>query len=512
MQQSAFINNFQKGSSENANIGNGVFVGVETYSKKGIAQLTKDTVKVSGSVVVDLPLFIAFQDSDTCYVQGDTGRVYKGTTVTTSFDTWQEISPSSLGAGHGLAFYEGYLFAFRGTSIDIYDPMSITPWTQGWKTGIFNGIACPFIFPNDNSLYFGNGNRVGRIGLGTSPTFNPFGTLVIDYSYDDSRLILPSFYQASSLSFLPINYMAIGTSSASNSQVADLILWNPTLSTYETPLRLYSQARKGENGIKQLINRNNVLYAVTGGDHNIYATNGVTFNQVANLSLYSNIRKTTGMQAQVPVFMNPKVSAIDIFGNKLLTGVSTPSDISYYPSGYGLFPCGIWSVAFQADGNSVQCEYTISDNTVVAVNKQFSVGFLKCIDSNQTLVGWQDGTSYGIDIVSTLNFQHDIDAVMIESEMMEIGTPLNPETISNIQLNTTRTLIDGQAVEFNYRTGFDQDFQPLYTFTSANNYDNGYKIPANAIGATRFLQLQVQMATVTYTETSPEIRNIIVAP
>ena len=137
-----------------------------------------------------------------------------------------------------------------------------------------------------------------------------------------------------------------------------------------------------------------------------------------------------------------------------------------------------------------------------------------CVGANQTLIGWQDGTTYGVDLVSTLNYQNNIDSVMIESEMMEIGTPLNPETIQTIQLNTPRQLLTGQTVRFNYRTGFDQDYTalPNGTFTSANNYDNGYKIPANIIGATRFLQLQVQMASTSDLTYSPEIRNIIVTP
>lgn len=516
MADKLFLNSWQKGSSESANIGFGTFVGVETYSHKGVAQLTKDTVKVSGSVVTDLPLYCVIVVSGVAYVQGDTGKVYAVTSVSSIYDTWTDITNSGTsGDGHGLIYFQGYLFAFRGTTIEYYFGGS---WTV-WKTGITDDVSCPMIFPNDGFVYASNGSRVIKFGFGTAVAFNPAGVSGTDYFYSPNwggtsqTGLLPSFYQITSMSFLPSNYIALGTSSPYNPAVADLILWNPTLSTYETPLRVYSQAQIGENGIRQLINRNNVLYAITGGSHSIFSTNGTSFQLIADLSLYSNIRKTTGAQAQIPVFMSPRVSAIDVFGNKLLTGVSTPLSITSYPTGYGLFPCGVWTVAFGTE-NAIQCEYTISTGTTVAVNKQYIIGFLKCVGANQTLIGWKDGSTYGVDLVSNTNYQNDIDAVSVESEMMEVGTPLTPETIQTIQLNMPRQLLPGQTVRFNYRTGFDQDYTPLTTgvFTSANNNDGGYKIVANAIGATRFLQLQMQMASTTDLTYSPELRNIIIAP
>lgn len=527
-----FLNTWQKGSSENANLGNGVFVGIETYSKKGVAQLTKDSFKTDGGVVTDLPLYIAQVEPGIAFVQGETGKVYYATSSSSPYDTWTDITnASSSGLGQGIIYFQGYLFAFRGGNID-YNSGTTSSWTQtNWQPNGSDPVLDAddplpiLIFPNDGFIYFGNGFRVGKLGFGTSTTFNPGGSGVTDYFYTNStgnaNGLLPSFYQITSISFLPTNYIALGTSSSFDSDVADIILWNPTLSTYETPLRLYSQANRGENGVKQLINRNNTLYATVGGSHSIFRTNGQSFSLVADFSLSSNIRKTTGMQAQLPVFMNPRVSAIDVFGNKILTGVSTSDNISSYPTGYGLFPCGVWTIALEGSSNainyesdSIQCEYTISTGTVVAVNREFVIGFLKCVGANQTLIGWQDGTSFGVDLVDTVDYQSDISNVMVESEMMEIGTPLTPETIQNIQFNTPRQLLVGQTVQFNYRTGFDQDYTPIIggAFTSVNNVDGGYKIPLNAIGATKYLQLQIQMSSTSDLTYSPEIRNIIVSP
>lgn len=512
MQKPLFINKFQKGSSENANLGFGTFLGVENYTSKGVVRLTKDTTQVGAGTITDLIVYIVLGTSTSnIFAQGTTGRVYYSTD---SGLTWTNItgSPITLGTNHGrgLIFYKNYLFSFNDGKIYYCEsPYGSGDW-HSFKTGL-TGNNNPFIFPNNNSVYFCNGNTVGKIGMGTDPTFDPSGTLGTDYYYSASELTgLPDNYIATCLSFLSTNFIVIGTKSNRDSTVSDIILWNPTLSTYETPLRLYSLAPEGENGVIQLINRNNTLIAITGGNHAIFETNGTTFNQIANLSLHSNIRKSTGTQSQSPVVLSPRVSAIDIMGDKLLTGVSTPSDDGYYPSGYGLYPCGVWTVAFMGSDKALQCEYVISTGTTTS-NNDFFIGAIKSLGT-QALISWKDNTSYGLDLVSFTDYQNNINEVAIESEMMEIGTPLEPETVQTIQMNCPRDLVAGQTVSFYYRTGFDQDYTLIESFTSANNNDNGYKIIKNQIGATRFLQLQVRMATTSTLTLTPEIRNIIVSP
>lgn len=515
MDHELFINSFQKGSSENANLGFGVMLGIENYTKKGVAQLTKDTTKISGSTVTDLPIFICSKDGDTYFIQGDTGKVYK---YIVSTNTLTDISPSAdtgAGNGKGLVFFDNVLYEFIAGKIKFL----LTPYTGGgswvdWSPSIIgsnvlnSSIHTAFIFPSAYGFYFCNGNSVGLVQEKVSGTqVDPTDSSTYNVWYQ--IFTLPPLYTINTLSFLPPNQLMMGTGSATDQTVADIIGWD-TISTnkFSPPLRLYSQAQIGENGVKQLINRNNVLYAITGGNHGIFATQGGTFTNIADLSLYSNIRTTGGSQVQIPIFLSPKIGAIDIFGNKLLTGVSTPSNISSYPAQNGLYPAGVWSVAFTDEGESVQCEYSISTNTVVATNT-FTIGALKCIGNNQTLIGWQDGTRFGIDLVSTSDFQNTIANVAIESEMMEIGTPLDPAVIPTIQVNVPRPLITGQTIQVNGRSGFEQNYIPLQTFTSIDG--NSLKIVQNPLGAIKFLQLQLQMASTISVISTPEIRNTIIS-
>lgn len=507
-----FINEFQKGASETGNIGFGAMVGVENYSVKGVLQLTKDTTKTSGSVVGDLPVFFASATESEIFCQGDTGRTYRSTDTGA---TWTEISPAGYvpvaGAGKGLIFYGTILLAFRLTVIDYcVSPYGSADWTTGWQTGLTTGVPhFPFLFPYNNFVYFANGNFVGQITTVTGMTFHPSNSAT--YTYSATQLTLPNTYQVNCISYLPYDFVALGTGSSgigNSSQVADLILWNPNLSTYEAPLRLFSQAAASSAGINQIINRNNVLYCVTGGNHAIFSTNGTSFQLVDDISLHSSSRllngtTTSGAQATAPIFINQYPSAIAVSGNKLFTGVST--SVNSNPNGYGLFPLGVWSTAFTPEGPITQCEFTISSGKTCGTT--FSIGAVYPINQAQLLIGWYDGTNYGIDQTNFLGYQDIEGDVYVESPMMEIGTPLTPAVIQNVQYNLVRNLMNGQEIDVYWRTGFDQNYtlftqgtfvplgvpgNPMIPQTSPTG---GYQIVANSIGATRYIQILTEIST-----------------
>lgn len=544
-QPTLFINQFQKGASENSNIGTGTLLGIETYNKKGVAQLTKDTIATtaSGFTWQSIPKYIASNGGGEYYaiaLNPSSCEVYYSADGITWFDTGESISGKGA---NGLIYYEGYYFLFASDTV-YYFPTGggSTPNPVLFKTGLVNNVEHPSFVPIfDNSIYFGNANLVGKIGYGTNTVFNPAGTSGVDYFFNSGELsTLPTYYIVTALSFLSPNYVAIGTASNSNSSVADILLWNPFgAPVVETPLRLYSRgATEGgglggddhplNNGITQLINRNNILYATTAGNHALYETNGSSFSLITDTALRSNIRKTTGSESTLPVFLTGFAPAIAVIGNKLLTGFTIPNsgDVTP-PTGYGVFPCGIWTISFSdsaavgevaygLSGTAIQCEFTISTNTIVATTNIFKIGFIYPIAGNAALISWADNSTFGIDYISTTNFQNNINVVMIESEMMEIGTPLNPSTVGNIQINLVRNLLAGQTISVYYRTAFDQDFQLVTggsfngTFTG-DGTTNYYSIIQNQIKPTRYIQFQVHLATNNANITStPQLRNFIV--
>jgi hypothetical protein len=525
--QPLFLNEFQKGASENANLGYGTMLGVETYSKKGVAQLTKDSIKVSGSVVTDLVVYFASHTATDIFAQGDSGKVYRSTDSGTTWTDITNVAGYSSGAGNGLVFFDGVLYAFRGSQIEYcVSPFAVGNWGVGaFQTGLIGSPCVPFIFPSAYGFYFGNGYKVGLLQESTTGTLiDP--TNAATYNYSDSILTLPRIYNVNCLSFLPPNQLMIGTGSSgvgNDQQIADLISWDTiTLNKFNPPLRLFSQSGSGQSGIKQLINRNNTLYAVTAGNHAIFSTNGSSFQLVDDISLQTTGRfitnssggagtgNTNGIQSTAPIFINQYPSAIAVMGNKIYTGTGT--SISSLPSGYGNFPLGVWSEAFIEGGTALQCEFSISTGTVCATS--FQIGALYPLAQQQLLIGWSDGGTYGIDKTEYKNFQNDASVVWIESQMFEIGTPLEPAVITTIQENIVRNLLADQTISVYWRTAYDQAYTLLETFTSVTGniqLNNSLKTLVNQIGATKFLQLKISMATgASFPAWTPELRNVII--
>lgn len=547
-QPQTFINKFATGATENSNIGIGTMVGINTYDKKGVLQLAKDTIQSTYTGFANfgsMPKFVAIENDAVSVPKISTIALtpagtywhlyYSSDLGQTWYDSGSGFANDASHTPHGLIYYEGYYLLFIGTYIWQYtDPTSPSGSISTTMSGLADVDHPTFIFPNDNAVYFGNGNLMGRIGKVGTTTFNPNGTIKVDYTFSVDYLgfALPASYNINCISFLLPNYLALGTGGVNGvSQIADVVLWNPTLSTYETPLRLYT--RGSSYGISQIINRNNTLYAVTSGNMALYETNGVNFSLIADFSLRSNIRKVGGTESNLPVFIFPQNNSITLLGNKMLIGMGTPASPNY-PSNYGLFPCGIWTVAFAdgggigeisygINGTAVQCEYVISTNTTVATNASFQIGFILPITGNSAIYSWTDGTNYGIDYTSTTNFQNNIGSVIIESEMMEIGSPVTLNTIGNLQWNLVRNLMTGQTLSTYYRTGFDQDFTAVASpdlssgvITGTSSSKSYFPITGHQIGQTNYLQFQLHMATVptatdaTIATYTPQLRNFII--
>lgn len=567
-----FINKFQKGSTENANLGMANLVGIDTYSKKGVAILAKKTTLLSGGVFTSEPHFIETSGAGAyIWVQlGDGNVVYSSDGGNNFIDT--SFPTGATTHGNGMIYFQNYMFAFTDTKIYYHsaDPASGAwiDWTtakslgalQNFATNPITALHFPFLFPNNRGVYFGNGGAgqtsaatasdctVGFFGQVGNTLFDPNGTLGTNFQWNNGILSLPSYaYNIGSLDFLPPSQLAITAVAFNNpSQGADLITWDTvTNNRFSPPLRIYSNslanltgysltAPTPSAGIKQLYNRNQVLYAITGGNHSIYETNGSTFNILEDISLYSNIRIATGAESDTPVYLNSYPQAICVVGNKLLTGVSTSIGTSTYPviSNTGIFPMGIWSIAFdKSGGHSTQCEFTLPiplGGTLTSPSGTGNYFKITCIrpipqvssSTNQIAVGYSFNDSatgntnlFGIALVDLYKYINDISFTAIESELFEIGTAIKPATVKLIEINLNKKLLVGQSIDLAYRKSQDQPWTTLITFTG-DGTKNYYSLTKNQIGPTQFVQFRARMATgasgnnPTY---SPQLKTIIIS-
>lgn len=584
--KSIFINKFQKGSEENQNLGTGAIVGFDTYSKKGVLRLAKKSTAVTksaGSVdFTGFPCFIDFSEGGSfIWAQMSDGKIFYSSNAGI---TWTATDTSAMtGNGNGLIFFQNFMFAFTPTKIWYWKDTGLTSgsdptagawvdWTttkalgtlQNFTTDPISGLHFPFLYPNNRGVYFGNGgaggtsnavttgsgasSSVGFFGQNGTTKFDPTGTLGTDFLWNNGILQLPSStWTVGSLNFLPPSLLAVSVNQYQNpSQGSDLITWDTvSQNKFNPPLRIFSNINSTDTGtitagIKQLQNRNQVLYAVTGGNHTVYETNGSSFNLLEDIGLYSSIRNTSATTAyygelDLPVFFNSYPSAINVLGNKLLTGTApmTNNSTANYPAANsGFFPVGVWSIAFdKSGGHSTQCEFIIpasaeilspagSGNTLkVTAIKPISIDTASN-STGQLLIGFAytaTTNSYGFSIVDLYNYVDNIEYTSLESELFEIGTYLNPKAIGNIEINFVKKLKTGQTFDLSYRTGIENKWTAMSyegnTTVTGDNTKNSYAYTSNDIGSVQFIQFRFRMATDSGNATnSPEIRSIIINP
>lgn len=557
--KSIFINNFQKGASENPNIGYGAVVGMDIYTKKGVVMLAKKSSTVYNMSGNEYPTFFAVSAlGTTWWAQTNRGNVYYTSSATASGWTDGAFPTGATGgvSGNGMIFFQNYIFAFSNTSI--YYTASTTPtagtwvnWTDTKALGALHSFSAfatspitalhyPFLYPSNKGVYFGNassGGVIGFFGQNGTTTFDPSGVTGTAFLYNNSAFTPGSnTYAAGVINFLPPSNLAIASYAFQDPASADLITWDTVSSNkFSPPLRLPSAQLADSTGIpinagiKQMANRNQVLYCIAGGNHTIYETNSSSFNLIDSINLFSNVRAKAGGETSLPPFFNSFPQAIAVMGNKIITGVSTPPDTSIYTSG-GIFPLGAWSITFNRDGTkSTQCEYMFPSITLGVVPQNTTVGptgannyayisALYPVGTNKLLMGyaWKDSNvsataSSGIALVDTVNYITDITKVALESPLFEIGTALNPQAVNNIEVLFVKNLLANESFTLDYRTSLSDDWTRIMTVV-ADGTTNYYQLTENSIGAVQYLQLRFRMAASGDTPTNtPYLRNIIIS-
>lgn len=559
--KSIFINNFEKGQSENANIGYGAVVGLDIYTKKGVVMLAKKSTTVYNLNGNEYPTFFAVSAlGTTWWALTNRGNVYyTSSTTATGWATasFPTVSTGATGSGNGMIFFQNYMFVFTDNSI-WYTAAISAPTAGSWinwtdtkalgtlhtfsafATSPITALHYPFLYPSNRGVYFGNataGGVVGFFGQNGTTTFDPSGVTGTAFLYNNSAFNPGNnTYAVGPINFLPPSNLAIAAYAFQDPSSADLITWD-TVSTnkFTPPLRLPSAQLADStgipvnSGIKQMANRNQVLYCISGGNHTLYETNSSSFNLIDSMNLFSNARAKGGGETTLPVFFNSFPQAICTMGNKIITGVSTPPDNSIYTNG-GIFPMGVWSITFNRDGTkSTQCEYSFPTVTLAGVPQNTTVGptgssnyayitSLYPVGTNKLLMGyaWKDTNvsataASGIALIDTVNYITDITKVGLESPLFEIGTALNPQAVNNIEVLFVKNLLANETFILEYRTSVSDNWTSLMSVTG-DGTSNYYPLTENPIGAVQYLQLRFRMAASSDTPTNtPYLKNIIIS-
>ena len=185
-------------------IGNVTATSFKVYTDPFLGTLVTVTGTPSGVTFstynIGTPVYFARDEvRQTYYMQDTLGQVWSNQklTATNHYWTYTGNSGSSDTGGYGLIYYNGYLFAFRSQTIDVYN-LSTNGWAFGWNpnNGTTNNSSSAFhlkiqgnhsgSWMPDGTMYFLDGGWVQTIFQTLTQivagAFNPFSTSTYTYT------------------------------------------------------------------------------------------------------------------------------------------------------------------------------------------------------------------------------------------------------------------------------------------------------------------------------------------
>lgn len=500
MAQPILITNFN-GQAENPHIGAGVNVGVDLYTTKNVARLSRKMEKKSGTEVNALPLFCVQTStaafSNIQFVQLENGKIL---TSTNDGDSWSALGTQPTGTnGKGLTVWQDYLWAFNATGVDLYGPLSGSPaWINSW-TGFTGGTALinngnvehiPFPNPSSNTvLYITNSNYIAQVKVISFP-FNPGSSLT--YETNNKKFTMPSFYNAKCIGFMPPSFIGIGVENTLSNSQADIILWDGVSDTTATnAVNLPGAA----GPVTNLLTKNGIMYAVTTNDVGVYSINGSSATLIDRLALRMTNRSSGGKQYTTRVQPNVRIGSADFLGPELLIGICNyPSPVTQI-SGTGLYPYGIWAV--NVEDKIVYTKFPLSHGDINAqYSTSYDITFVKVLANSKVIAGWAKSTTYGIDALNAANYISDTNTTFIESELYEVGTRIEPMTFNQIAYNLVEPLKTGEEISFYYRLSQGEDYTLFWNDTSTTLSGNlGGIITPLPFQQAKYVQFGVRMKT-----------------
>lgn len=497
------------GQAENPHIGFGANIGVDLYTTKGVARLSRKMEKTSGTLVTGLPLYSVSAKTGSfaniIFVQDENAVIYQSTDNGT---TWTVLTGNTTGAakGRGLVIFENYLLSANDVNIDAYGPLSgSSAWVNNILSTALSSTGQHIMFSiGAGLLNIGNKNLISTIQVASGSWTPTTGGVPPNIA----AFTMPTYYQVENIGFMPTSYIAIAVSNTTNNSQADVIMWDGISTT--NAVNVINIA--GATGpVKQLLTKNGQLYVVTDLEHGIYQVNGTSSKNIERLTLRMSNRTSGGAQYTTRVVSNIRAGGADFLGPELLTGGSSYPTIVTQISGTGLYPYGVWAANIESE--VINTKYPLSHGDINAnYDHDYEIGMIKCVKDGRVIVGWSKSNVYGIDSLNASDYISDSNTTFIESSYYEVGTRSDPETFSNLEFNLVEALKTGEQISFYWRSSLGNDYQAFTngTFTSTNLTSISGLITPLPFSGVKYIQIacKIQSSGGSANQT-PQLRSVL---
>lgn len=458
---------FLKGQAQSPHVGFGAVRNLELLDVPGIAKIQWKTQSLYTPTALPIAIVKDPNFSGTgsrgYYYATEDGNIYNNGTL--------------LGSGYSnvqdLAFFKDYLFITHGSVISLYGPVgsASAQFFGNWQTGLTSTYFKKIVPGQDNIVYITNGNTLAAVSsfVAGAPTVAPTA------SFSLTALTLPSGVYARTMTELG-KYLAIGTQLGSSYAdfeygFGNIYYWDRSSTSFELPLQIQ------ESGINQMLTDGNTLIVQAGVYGNFYRTNTVDFKKITQVQVSATRNATAKFYP----------NAIGKLANEIISGSSTLSDAF---DGYTAH--GIWSL--KDDVSYIR--NTISTGNVGAT-ANLKIGAVLPLSQNGQkyyLIGWSDGSTYGVDEISS-TAKYPSYRSYFESQFYEVGTARNPKTYEHMEITLARPLLANQSIRISYRKNLTDTYTIINTLDTTNTASGETSLLIKPlIAKARTLQLKVELS------------------
>lgn len=482
------IKDFRQGIGPSPNVGFGNMQGIDVFSDPGVAKLNNALDKKSSTTVTGLMKWKVKNPLVPAQVYGvdEAGVVYISTD---SGATWAVLAGNTAGGtGQGLGIWKDYLFVPRATAVDLYGPLASSPaWRNSWAglTMDSDTLWHPLLVSkNDGNLYGGAGRYVFSVEEVSGQTFTWNNSAT--YTVTAQALDLPAGYRIKCLAELGNNLMC-GTWMGSNVddiRIADIYPWDRSSPSFGAPIVL------DEFGVHAMLNIQNALYILAGIEGRLFLSNGAAAQVIAQLPNY--VANIEGGK-----YIETYPGALVSYKGRPFFGMSSGG------SATTIGGMGVYSVQQTSKGNIMVMEHPIStgnDGSASIVK----IGSLLPITRDTILVGWKDGSAFGIDKTNTANRLTSYVA-KIDSPLYMVGTTLNKRTFTEGEFQLAKPLASGEGIKIEQRINLTDAFAVIgtYDFATLGAVTSHQFIPG--IADAEVVQIRVRP---TGSTTTPELKSV----
>lgn len=451
------FNNFQRGIGDSPYVGFGRMQNIDIFGVPGAFRMAyRSTLSFTP---IGFPTAIVKDVSGNVYIGTDQGYVYQiAGTITRTLR-----GPSS--AVSDLKVWNNYLFITANSTIDVYGPLnsvSSALFPNWLGASLATGYGHQMLPLPGNTMYIANGAYVAVLSsfaagaIGVAPT----GSLNLTAIPLPSGEFVRSLAELSRLVLIGTQFGASFSDLYTVSQ-ANIYPYDLNTLTLGFPIAFE------ENGINQMFTVNNQTYVHAGIYGNIYITNGTS------AQFYKNVLPGRIFGETITPFPN----AMNYVNNQLLVGTAYSGSSSNALQ-------GVYSIR---NGGALNFRTISTLNT--GSTQPLNIGAIYPTGQDTMLIGWQDGSTYGVDTIDFTTFGSF--SSYSESEVLKVGTPLDNATYEDIEVQLTKPLIAGQQIRLKARDGINSTYKTITTLDMTNAIAGSTAIYAKA-SLTDYNTLQIR--------------------